>query len=195
MFTGIITHTGTISRTSPSKIAIRADRDFVQKLGYGTSVSVGGVCLTVISKNSDSFSADIMPETARRTTLGSLHRGDLVNLEHPATPLSFLSGHIVQGHIDGIGTLRQIRAHKMGWIVSIASPAALLRYIVAKGSIAVNGISLTVIGRGRSYFTVGIIPHTWKTTTFHELAQGSSVNIEVDVLAKYVETFVRDRRI
>ncbi len=193
MFTGIITHTGTISRASELNIAIRTRRGILGKLDRGTSISVDGACLTVVSKEKDSFTADIMLETARRTTLSSLRRGTKVNLELPSTPSSLLSGHIVQGHIDGIGTLKQIRIRGTDRILSITIPRTISQYVVEKGSIAINGISLTVIEARYSYFTVGIIPHTWETTMLREITPGSHVHIEVDVLAKYIEKLINKR--
>ena len=191
MFTGIITHRGTVTDKSRSKITIRTSRRLLHKLHTGASISVDGACLTVVAKKKNSFSADIMPETAKRTILGNLERGASVNLELPATLATFLSGHVVQGHIDGLGTLKEIRKHGTQYTLSIAVPRTLSRYIVPKGSVAINGISLTVIEAQSSRFTVGIIPHTWDVTMLHELVPGNRVNIEMDVLAKYIEKFVR----
>lgn len=191
MFTGIITETGTIANVSRSKIAIRASRAVLRTLDHGTSIAVDGACLTVIAKNKSSFAADIMPETMRRTTLGRLRRGDTVNLELPATPSSLLSGHIVQGHIDGIGTLKQIKIESDSHIFSISVPRTLARYIVEKGSVTVNGVALTVIDVRASEFTVSIIPHTWKMTMIHTLKPNDHINIEVDVLGKYIEKLIR----
>lgn len=193
MFTGIITETGVVSSRAPARISIRASRNFVRALARGASVALDGACLTVVAKGKNSFSADIMPETARRTTLSDLRRGTSVNLELPATPASFLSGHIVQGHVDGVGTVEEIRKDGSDRILKIAIPRNLARYVVSKGSIALNGISLTVIQAGRGYFTVGIIPHTWNTTNLCTVMRGNAVNVEVDVLAKYVEKLVKKR--
>ncbi len=187
MFTGIITETGTVADVSRSDISIRASGLFLRKLKSGTSVSVDGACLTVTAKNKSSFTADIMPETKRRTTLGNLRRGDTVNLELPATPNSFLSGHIVQGHVDGTGVVTKMRKEGASYILSFSCPRPLARSVVEKGSIALNGVSLTVIDAGASGFTVGIIPHTWQVTALHKLKRGGRVNIETDVLAKYAE--------
>jgi len=155
------------------------------------SVAVNGACLTVVGKKGISFIADIMPETARRTTLGRLRRKTPVNLELPATPASFLSGHIVQGHIDGIGSVKKIVKDGGSHILTIAIPRVLGRYIVPKGSVAINGVSLTIITARSSMFTAGIIPHTFRVTMLGTLAPGDTVNIEVDVLAKYAEKFAR----
>jgi len=187
MFTGIITETGTVADVSRSDISIRTSGLFLRKLRSGTSVSIDGACLTVTSKNKNSFTADIMPETKRRTTLGNLRRGDTINLELPATPDSLLSGHIVQGHVDGTGMLTKIRKEGASYILSFSIPRPLTRAVVEKGSITINGVSLTVIDAGASGFTAGIIPHTWKVTALHKLKRGDRVNIETDVLAKYAE--------
>jgi len=193
MFTGIITETGTVASVSRSNIAIRVSTPFVRKLRRGTSVAVDGACLTVVAKDARSFTADIMPETQKRTALGALRRHDTVNLELPATPSSFLSGHIVQGHVDGTGVLEKIRKEGTSHILSFSVPRSLARSVIEKGSIALNGISLTVINASVSGFTVGIIPHTWKTTALHKLKRGGRVNVETDILAKYVEKIIKQR--
>ncbi len=187
MFTGIITKTGTVIEAAPSRVAVRAERNTVRKLPIGGSVALDGVCLTVVSKKRDMFAADIMQETARKTTIGEMAHGHIVNLELPATPASFLSGHIVQGHVDGIGVVKKITAAKNRRIIEVAFPASLARYVASKGSIALNGVSLTIISIRSNRFIVGIIPHTWKATALFTLKLGSRVNIETDVLAKYVE--------
>ncbi len=195
MFTGIITETGTIAQISRSKIAIGASHALLHKLYIGDSIAVDGACLTIFEKDDESFTADIMAETVRCTSLGSLRLGNAVNLEIPATPTSLLSGHIVHGHIDCAGVLKNIRQNGTSHICSISLPRTFTRYIVEKGSIAVNGISLTVIDVGASSFTVGIIPHTWKTTTFHKLRVGASVNIETDIIGKYMEKLVSKHKV
>ncbi len=191
MFSGIITETGTVADVLPNAIRVGAHAAFVRNLVRGTSVSVDGACLTVVSKDISSFTTDIMPETKRRTTLGSLRVGETVNLELPVTASSFLSGHIVQGHVDGIGTLKHVKKDGDSHIFSITVPHTLARYIAPKGSVTVSGVALTVIAVRSSSFSAGIIPHTFRTTTMHRLAVRDSVNIEVDVLAKYVEKFTR----
>lgn len=190
MFTGIITETGTVVVRTGSKVSIRASNRLIGKLKRGISVSVDGACLTVVGKKARVFSADIMPETMRRTRLDGMRPDALVNLELPATPAALLSGHFVQGHVDGVGTIKEIQKAGSERILTIAIPRNLTRYVVSKGSIAVNGISLTVIEIRKDYFAVGIIPHTWKTTNLSGLMRGDKVNLEVDVLAKYVEEFV-----
>jgi len=185
MFTGIITETGTLESRTRSRVAIRASRGFVRALTIGTSVSVSGVCLTVVEKGRGFFLADIMPETVRRTTLGTLRKGDHSNLELPATPASFLSGHIVQGHVDGVGVVKKITREGNSHILSIEVIPSIARQIAEKGSIAVDGISLTVISTRRSGFTVGIIPHTKKMTTLRSVKKGDTVNIEIERATDY----------
>ncbi len=194
MFTGIITHKGIIADASRSKFVVRAPRALAKKLARGSSVAVDGVCLTVVAKTADSFSADLMPETLEKTTLGGVAKGAQVNLELPATQKTFLSGHIVQGHVEGVGKVKSIQLRSTSRIVSVGAPRALLRHMLPKGSVAVNGVSLTVIGVTASGFTVGIIPHTWRATTFHYLTEGGAVNIETDILAKYSEKRINHKK-
>jgi riboflavin synthase len=156
-------------------------------LRIGESVAVSGTCLTVVEMAGGGFSADVMPETARRTTLGSLRSGDPVNLEPSLAFGERVGGHLVSGHVDAVGTV--IETHPEGgarW-VTIALPGALARYTVEKGSIAVDGISLTVVDAGRDRFTVSLIPHTLASTTAQHWRAGSTVNLEADMAAKYVQ--------
>lgn len=190
MFTGIITHTGVVVRASDSTLSLKAPRTLIGKLKRGGSIAVDGACLTVVGKTANSFSVDVMPETRRRTILKDLARGNIVNLELPTTPDSFLSGHIVQGHVDGVGIIKTIRPEGNSNLVAIELPKALLKHIATKGSVAVNGVSLTVVSVTSSRFTVGIIPHTSRVTTFSQLKEGQKVNIETDIVAKYVERFI-----
>ncbi len=185
MFTGIITETGIVERGAP-RFSVRADSSLLRKLKRGDSIAVDGACLTVVGKTKRALSADLMPETTRRTTLGRIPRGVLVNLELPATPASFLSGHIVQGHVDEVGSLVSVVRKGHGHLLKFSIARELSKYIVEKGSIAVNGVSLTVVEAGENYFTVGIIPYTWDNTTFRTMKVGDRANIEADVLAKYV---------
>lgn len=192
MFTGIITHLGKVESIYNSKYTFSADSSFFKQVRGGSSVSVNGVCLTVISNpKSNRFTVEVMPETARKTMLVNLAIGDMVNLELPATYKTFLSGHIVQGHVDGVGTSIEIIKEENSRILTIGIDKELTSYIVEKGSISVNGISLTVISIGESYFTVGIIPYTWKHTMLYTIRIGDRVNIEVDIIAKYVEKLLR----
>ena len=150
-------------------------------------MAVNGACLTINSKSSKNFNVEVMPETLRRTNLGDLKVRDLVNLELAMRAQDMFAGHIVQGHVDGMATIKSIKMEGNSRIFTFRVDSRLSRYVVEKGSIAVNGISLTVIDVDRNSFTVGIIPVTWKRTMFKYAKVGDSVNIEVDILAKYVE--------
>ncbi|MEK7106826.1 MAG: riboflavin synthase [Patescibacteria group bacterium] len=195
MFTGIITYTGTVTEKTRTTLAIRAEREILRALKKGRSIAVNGVCLTVTAKSKDSFSADVMPETFKRTNFETFKNGNAVNLELSATPKTFLSGHIVQGHVDAVGTVKEIRKNGNQFTLSISVPKQISRYIVSKGSITVNGVSLTVINARPSSFSVGIIPHTWKSTMFHTLKLKAKVNIEVDVIAKYVKRLLVNSKV
>ena len=188
MFTGIITHIGILEKREGSRYTFKTDVDFCQKLTLGTSVSVNGACLTVSEKPSEkTFGIELMPETVRKTMFADLKLNKEVNLELPVSVNSLFSGHIVQGHTDTVGEVENIQKEKNSRIITIKVPKHLSRYIIEKGSIAVNGISLTVIAVGETFFTVGIIPYTWEHTMLHEVCLHDKVNIEVDMLAKYVE--------
>jgi riboflavin synthase len=191
MFTGIISHLGTIKNKHDTFIEIAAPVAFCNKLQKGTSVAVNGVCLTVLKKpKSNIFTVEVMPETLQRTVLGNISLNDLLNLELPITAESFLSGHIVQGHIDGTGKIQNISEDGNSALVTITCPKQLSKYIIEKGSVAINGVSLTIIEVTNESFTVGIIPFTWEHTIFHTLEIGDSVNIETDIFAKYVEKLI-----
>ncbi len=183
MFTGIITNLGEVSKKTDAKLFIKTDKELISKLFSGVSIAVNGICLTVVDKSNDWFSIDFMPETEMKTSIKNLHTGDLVNIELPATPGSFLSGHIIQGHIDGVSNLLDITKKGNSYVLKFSIPPSLLKFIVEKGSVAIDGISLTVI--------VGIIPHTWDKTALHTLRIGDFVNIEVDILAKYLEKLLK----
>lgn len=153
----------------------------------GSSVSVNGVCLTVVGRDADSLAFDISEETQSRTALGRLHEGDPVNLERPVTLATRLGGHLVQGHVDGIGVVEAVEPQVAGATLRIGAGGDILRYAVAKGSIAVDGVSLTVAGLGDAGFSVALIPHTLAVTTLGDVKQGDEVNLEVDLISKYVE--------
>jgi riboflavin synthase len=194
MFTGIITHLGTIREKTATGLVIDTPRGFLAGIKQGASIAVDGVCLTVTQRGRKSFRVAVIPETFRRTQLGFLPVGGRVNLERPLTAQAFLSGHVVQGHVDGLARLRSITRRGNSRVLAFALAPALARQIVTKGSIAVNGISLTVMAATRRGFTVGIIPHTWKHTTLQDLQAGDRVNIETDILAKYVAKLFRKSR-
>lgn len=187
MFIGIVNNIGAVSNKTRTTLVIKTDKNFLARLEKGMSVAVDGICLTVVAHNKNSFEVNTMPETINKTNIKYLRSGNLVNLELPATANSFLSGHILEGHIDTTGRLRSLTKKNNSRTLKISIPKPFLRYIVAKGSIAVNGISLTVVEVDKDYFSVGIIPYTWKKTMFHVIRAGDMVNVEVDILAKYVE--------
>lgn len=191
MFTGIITHLGKISSKRDGHLAVRTKKKFLVNLERGISVSINGICLTVKRVQKGYFEIDFMPETENKTNLKHTKIGDLVNLELPATPSSFLSGHILQGHIDGVSKLMNIQTKGNSYILKFSITDALARYLVSKGSIAINGISLTVIEIGKNFFTVGIIPYTWVKTMLRKVKIGQFVNIEVDIMAKYLERLTK----
>jgi riboflavin synthase len=154
---------------------------------HGASIAVNGICLTVVERAGDTFTADVMLETLRRTSLSGLVAGTRVNLERPVPVDGRLGGHVVQGHVDGVGTVQERVPGERWEVVRIAVPAELERYVVEKGSVAVDGVSLTVASVGPGSFTVSLIPETLARTTLGRRGVGERVNLEVDVLAKYVE--------
>lgn len=193
MFTGIIEEVGSIRRIDPVSdhaVIVIAAKTVLEGTNIGDSIDVDGVCLTVTEIGSDHFSADAMPETVRRSTLGTLEVGSSVNLERALRLDSRLGGHLVSGHIDGLGTVSSIERDENAIWFKIATAQDLLRYIVEKGSIAINGVSLTVVGVDGTSFTVSIIPHTFESTDLSTCTVGSKVNLECDILAKYVEKLV-----
>lgn len=185
MFTGLVQATGTVSSLADGRLAVDVQSRLV--VARGDSVAVNGVCLTVTREGDRAFDADVMQETLRRTALGTLNEGDRVNLELPLRLGDPLGGHIVQGHADGIGTVESIVEEGFAHVVRVAAAPAMLRYIVERGSIAVDGVSLTVTEVDESSFSVSLIPETLETTTLGGIEPGRKVNLEVDVLAKYVE--------
>lgn len=190
MFTGIIEETGKIlslqKLADGAKIKIAA-KIVTEETNEGDSISVNGVCLTALEIKKDSFAADVSGETLNRSTLGTLKFGSTVNLERAVTPSTRLGGHIVQGHVDAIGKF--VSATQTGdfWTVRIGFPTKIRQYLVYKGSIAVEGISLTIAELKDDYFEIAVIPKTWELTNFSTLNAGDSVNLEADVIAKYVE--------
>jgi riboflavin synthase len=195
MFTGIIETLGAIKAVEASdgssRLTVRGA--VTDGTAVGDSIAVNGVCLTATAVDSDEFTADVMAETLRRTTLGNLKPGDAVNLERAATASTRLGGHLVQGHIDGVAALTGRAPAGDFDEVSIALPAELLPYVVEKGSVAVDGISLTVARVHDGEITIGLIPETLQRTTLGRRAVGEHVNIEVDVIAKYVERLLETR--
>lgn len=193
MFTGLVEIQGAITavrRTSGGAQVQVSAPSFADELALGDSVAVNGACLTVTQYQRGVFTADVSAETLEKTTLGTLRVGEQVNLERALRLSDRLGGHIVSGHIDGVGRLLARHGAGNSTIYTFEAPAALLRYIVPKGSFAVDGISLTVADTGRGSFSAAVIPHTEQSTTLGGKAIGAAVNLEVDVIAKYVERFV-----
>ena len=189
MFTGLVAGTGTVEslERDGGGMRLRVRSELASELSAGDSIAVNGVCLTAVDPDPAGFSADVMAETLRRSSLGPLGTGDAVNLELPLRAGDRLGGHIVQGHVDGTGEVESVREEGLSRVVRIAAPDELLRYVVEKGSIAVEGVSLTVSAVDGDAFEVSLIPETLERTTLGAAAPGRTVNLEVDVLAKYVE--------
>lgn len=188
MFTGLIEALGEVAevKPTPAGFRLRMTSALSKELAPGDSLAVNGVCLTVVSADAEGIHADISPETVRVSALGSLQRGSLVNLERPLRADARLGGHFVQGHIDATGTLEDIREEGDHRWLTVRFPSLLAPYIVRKGSIAVNGISLTVAGVDERLFDVQIVPFTWEHTNLKVTRPGEALNIECDILGKYV---------
>ena len=186
MFTGIVEEVGTVRWVGGGTLSIDAE-EILTDVHLGDSIAVNGVCLTVTSFDKNHFEADVMPETVRRTSLAELRKGSLVNLERALTLASRLGGHIVSGHIDGVGTVAGLRQEGNALLLTVAAAPALLRGIVEKGSVALDGISLTVATVTAETFTVSLIPHTREVTNLRAKRAGSRLNIETDIIGKYVE--------
>jgi len=190
MFTGIIETTGTVIRNGKGRIEVKAP-SVIRRLKKGGSIAIDGACLTVISKTKTAFTADLMPETYKKTVLGLRQKGDLVNLELPLSAGGPLEGHWVSGHVEGMAKLIKITPDKESTLLTFRIPKDFAKYVVPKGSVALNGISLTVIGIGKGQLTVGIIPHTWHRTNLHVLDIDDKVNVETDLLARHMEKMLK----
>ncbi len=188
MYTGLVSHAGRVAEmiTTPDGATIRIETSLAAEMHEGDSIAVNGVCLTATALTSDTFDADVMHETLRRSTLGELDSEDQVNLELSLAVDQRLDGHFVQGHVDGVGTVSAVRADGFAKVVTVEAERPLLRYVAEKGSIAVDGVSLTVAGVSSNDFVISLIPETQTRTTLGAVNPGSRVNLEVDVLAKYV---------
>ena len=193
MFTGIVEALGRVAVLDGPRLVIAA-APIASRCAIGDSIAVNGVCLTVVEQHGDTLAFDLAEETLARTALGTLERGSPVNVERPLTLVTPLSGHLVQGHVDGVGTVRAVRPAGDGREVTVEVPENLVRYLVEKGSVALDGVSLTVARLDGTAFTVALIPHTLAATTFGERNEGDPVNVEVDVLAKYVERLIPGTR-
>jgi riboflavin synthase len=189
VFTGIVEEVGKVLSSQPDGLTIAADK-ITGKLELGASVSVNGVCLTVTGFGRGSFSVDVMPETLSRSNLGILSAGDEVNLEKSMSLGGSLGGHLVQGHVDDTGRLSSIRQEGGAVIIKVEAPPEVMHYIVEKGFIAVDGISLTVTSRDNSSFQVSVVNFTRQNTILRNRKVGDRVNLEIDIIAKYVEQFI-----
>jgi riboflavin synthase len=199
VFTGIVEERGLVRDLDRRRLVVTA-RKVLEDSGPGSSLSVNGVCLTVVSVTASAegepggtLAFDVSPETLARTSLGSLGPGDPVNLERPVTLLSRLGGHLVQGHVDGVGTVAAVEEAELGKVMEVELPQQLAPYVAEKGSIAVDGVSLTVTRTHDGRFGVALVPFTLEATTLGARRAGDRVNLEVDVMAKYVEGLLRGR--
>jgi riboflavin synthase len=188
MFTGLVEAVGEITevKSAPGGLRLRLGTSLAPELANGDSLAVNGVCLTVVAKDADGVHVDVSPETVRVTTLATARCGSIVNLERPLRADARLGGHFVQGHVDATGTVEDVRQDGESYWLTVMFPRAVAPYIVRKGSIAVNGVSLTVAGVDDRRFDVQIIPYTWTHTNFHAFKAGDEVNLECDILGKYV---------
>jgi riboflavin synthase len=192
VFTGLVADLGTVSDVAATADGVRLQvaTSLAAELSEGDSVAVNGVCLTAVSADAQGFTAEVMNETLRRSSLAEVSAGGRVNLELPLRAQDRLGGHVVQGHVDGVGSISGVEDDGFARVVTIKAPAGLLRYVVEKGSIAVDGVSLTVSSVSPDTFAVSLIPETLERTNLGAAAPGTPVNLEVDVLAKYVEKLV-----
>ncbi len=196
MFTGIVEEIGTVRHVAPTPSGTRIEvacTRVMERLEADDSICVAGTCLTVVERDDRSFAADVVPETMARTTLGSLARGARVNLERAATPNTALGGHFVQGHVDATAKLLDREAAGDGARLRFSLPKTVARYVVLKGFVTLDGVSLTVSRLGKTFFEIALIPHTAERTTLGAMRPGEQANLEVDVIAKYVERIVRAR--
>ncbi len=198
MFTGIITAVGAVAAKEPRggdmRLRIAAGKLDLSDVRIGDSIAVSGVCLTAVALPGDGFWADVSGETLARSILGDLAVGARVNLEQALTPTTRMGGHLVSGHVDGLGLVTDIREDARSWRLRIQAPASLARYIAEKGSIAVDGVSLTVNGVDGAVFELNIVPHTLAETTIAEYRPGRRVNLEVDLIARYLERLLLGER-
>jgi riboflavin synthase len=194
MFTGIVEEAGQVARIRPGKhsteLTVRAPK-LALSLRTGSSVAVNGACLTVVAKSQSALRFDVLNETLQRTNLEFVQEGSLVNLERPLRADARLDGHFVLGHVDGRGKVRRFEREGKDYVLEVEAPPAVMRYVVEKGSVAIDGISLTVARVHRQWFRVWIIPHTRKITNLQACRDGVRVNLEADILGKYVEQLLR----
>ena len=196
MFTGIIEEQGEIIKINKLKVSFELKvkcKKVLENTVIGDSIAVNGICLTVTQIEDSSFTADVMAETYRKTNFDSIKIGTVVNLERALTLNSRLGGHMVSGHVDGLGEIREITKEENAYWYTIITKPSIIRYVILKGSVAINGISLTVAEVGRDYFKVSIIPHTRAHTNLEKIKKGDKINIENDVIGKYVERFTNSK--
>lgn len=195
MFTGIIEDLSHVLEASDSNggKTMRFSCRFASELSVDDSVCVNGVCQTVVARDDSTFTTQLVEETLRKTNFGDASTGDKVNLERSLTFDQRLDGHVVQGHVDTVGVVEEVIQEETGWLYRISFPEEFSDYIVGRGSIALNGISLTVAREEKTAFTVAIIPYTYEFTNMHELRVGSRVNLEFDILGKYVLRYLKNR--
>jgi riboflavin synthase len=193
MFTGIVEEVGRVTSASSRRMTISA-RKALEGMELGGSIAVNGACLTVTNYDSSSFSVDIMPETLKRTNLGLLHIGDEVNLERALSVDRLLGGHFMQGHVDATGSIASVMKNDEGNIFIIEAPSEVMNYIVEKGYIAIDGISLTVVARDANSFKISVVDYTLKNTTLGRRRVGDMVNLEADIIAKYVAQLNRKEK-
>ena len=187
MFTGLVQDLGEVTAVDASGEGVRVAIATRLKLAEGDSIAVNGVCLTATAVSEGHFAADVMNETLRRSALAEVKPGGRVNLELPLRADDRLGGHFVQGHVDGVGSVWDVREDGFALVVTIGAAPEIMRYVIEKGSIAVDGVSLTISGLGDDWFQVSLIPETLERTTLGQADPGTPVNLEVDVLAKYIE--------
>lgn len=191
MFTGIVEERGVVREAGPHRLVVECST-VLEDATVDASIAINGVCLTVVERTDETLSFDVTPETLERSSLGRLREGDPVNLERPLTLSSRLGGHLVQGHVDGVGLVVSLDPNEAGATLGISVPAELTPYLIDKGSVTIDGISLTVtsLDREAGSFSVALIPHTLAVTTLGRARPGDPVNLEVDLIAKYVEGFM-----
>jgi riboflavin synthase len=193
VFTGLVQDLGEITAVDGSGDGVRLAIATKLELAEGDSIAVNGVCLTATAVSDGHFAADVMNETLRRSSLAEVQAGARVNLELPLRAADRLGGHFVQGHVDGVGGVWDMREDGFALVVTVGAPPEIMRYMIEKGSIAVDGVSLTISGLGEDWFQVSLIPETLERTTLGQAETGTPVNLEVDVLAKYIERLVPSR--
>lgn len=191
MFTGIISHTVKLSYLKQNVFVVRINSKFVSKTKIGDSVAVNGICLTVEKKTKDSLFFSVVPETVQRTNLVSLKLNSILNLERSVTIQTFLSGHLVQGHVDGCGKVIKIQKQGSGHEVEVEVEKKIINFLVEKGSITLNGVSLTIAKLKKKSFVIVVIPHTWQETNLREIEIGEKINVEIDIVAKYIKKFLK----